>query len=134
MPAETDLPTMLATLDVNREPGVFVFATVADARAAAALPCCAIVREREAWTVVLKRDDALQHGIFFDFEAVWLTLSVHSALASVGLTAAVARALADEQIPCNVLAGYHHDHLLVPEESAERAIDVLRALRGRAAA
>lgn len=128
-PADTDLRTMLATLDVLREPGVYVFATVADARDAAALPCAAMLREREAWTVVLRRDDALEHGLFFDFEAAWLTLTVHSSLAAVGLTAAVAQALGAAGIPCNVLAGYHHDHLLVPDGDADRAIAALRALR-----
>ena len=54
---------------------------------------------------------------------------MHSALGAVGLTAAVARALADEGVPCNVLAGAMHDHLLVPEDDAARALDALRRLR-----
>ena len=32
--------------------------------------------------------------------------------------------------PCNVLAGYHHDHLLVPAERADEAVSVLRSLAG----
>jgi len=45
-----------------------------------------------------------------------ITLMVHSALDSVGLTAAVTRQLADEGISCNVVAGYFHDHLFVPAD------------------
>lgn len=120
---------MLATLDASREPGVYVYASVADAAAAAALPARAVVLEREGATVVLRREDALAHGLFFDFEAAWLTLDVHSALGAVGLTAAVARALADAGIACNVLAGLHHDHLLVPEPDADAALAALAALR-----
>lgn len=55
-----------------------------------------------------------------------ITLDVHSALDGVGLTAAVAAALADHGIPANVVAGHHHDHIFVPEEQADLAVDVLR--------
>jgi hypothetical protein len=44
-----------------------------------------------------------------------LTLRVHSALDGVGLTAAVASALAEIGIPCNMVAAFHHDHAFVPE-------------------
>ena len=60
-----------------------------------------------------------------------LTLTVHSALDGVGLTAAVATALAGAGIPANMIAGYHHDHVFVPEHQAEAA---LACLRNRAAA
>jgi uncharacterized protein len=43
-----------------------------------------------------------------------ITLDVHSALDGVGLTAAVAVALAAEGIPCNMIAAHHHDHVFVP--------------------
>ena len=127
MNAETDLAQMLATLDSSREPGVFVFVSVPDYATAAALPARAIVCEREAVTVVLKREDAIKRGLFFDFEAAWLTLKVHSALGAVGLTAAVSRALADAGIPCNVLAGAFHDHLVVPTARADEAVVLLQA-------
>jgi len=120
---------MLATLDAKREPGVFVFASVPDFATAAALPARAIVVEREAVTVVLRREDATAHGLFFDFEAAWLTLTVHSALGLVGLTAAVAGALADAGIACNVLAGAAHDHLLVLEHQVDPALAALARLR-----
>ena len=55
-----------------------------------------------------------------------ITLDVHSALDGVGLTAAVSAALADHGIPANVVAGHHHDHIFVPEEQADLAVDVLR--------
>ena len=47
----------------------------------------------------------------------------------MGLTAAVATALAAEAIPCNVLAGYHHDHLLVPVDRVDAAVACLARLR-----
>lgn len=51
---------------------------------------------------------------------------MHSALAAVGLTAVVSAALAQAGISCNVIAGYHHDHLLVPLDSVEEALTILR--------
>jgi uncharacterized protein len=59
---------------------------------------------------------------------------VHSALDAVGLTAAVSRALAAAGLSCNVLAGLHHDHLLVPAGRADEALAVLRELSRAAAA
>jgi hypothetical protein len=89
----------------------------------------ATIAEDEGATTVLSLADAERLGARPEFIAAWLTLEVHSALDAVGLTAAVATALAAENIPCNVLAGYHHDHLLVPIDQADQSIAVLSALR-----
>jgi uncharacterized protein len=48
-----------------------------------------------------------------------------SALDAAGLTAAISTALADAGLSCNVIAGYHHDHLLVPADRAPEALAVL---------
>jgi hypothetical protein len=48
----------------------------------------------------------------------------------VGLTAAVSGVLADAGISCNILAGFHHDHLLVPEDDLDSALEVLVNLAG----
>jgi len=88
----------------------------------------AMVTEAEGTTLVISAADAVRMDLNPGFIAAWLTLDVDSALDAVGLTAAVSSALAADGIPCNVLAGYHHDHLLVPTESAERAIAVLNDL------
>ncbi|NKX44260.1 ACT domain-containing protein [Roseicyclus persicicus] len=61
-----------------------------------------------------------------------ITLTVHSALDGVGLTAAVSGALAAAGIPCNMVAAFHHDHVFVPEAMAERALEVLHALQAGA--
>jgi hypothetical protein len=91
----------------------------------------ATIVEEEGVTSVISVDHAMRLGVEPAFVASWLTLDMHSALDAVGLTAIVATALAAEGIACNVLAGYHHDHLLVPEDSVDRAISILRELRAR---
>jgi hypothetical protein len=110
-------------LDPVRRPGEFVF-VVADETVAAE----ATVREDEGLTVVVARERADELGLPYDFVAAWITLRVDSALEQVGLTALFSRALADAGIGCNVLAGVHHDHLLVPADRAEQAVAVLRGL------
>ena len=57
-----------------------------------------------------------------------ITLQVYSDLEGVGLTAAVATALGEEGIPCNVVAALHHDHLFVPETQGAAALRCLEAL------
>jgi hypothetical protein len=129
MAAETDLARMLASLEVERRPGRFAFVTgpwptLRDA-------AVAMVEEADGTTIVVEAELARANGAPVDAEFAWLTLTVWSSLEAVGLTAAVSRVLADAGIACNVLAGYHHDHLLVPSARADEAIAVLRALSSR---
>jgi len=126
MAGTTDLAQLLRTLEPVRRDGEFVYATVVEVPAG--LPVEAMVREPEGLSVVVRRDAADIHGIRYDYVAAWITLTVHSSLEAVGLTAAFATALGREGISCNVLAGHHHDHILVATADAERAMDVLRAL------
>ena len=60
-----------------------------------------------------------------------ITLTVHSSLAAVGLTAAVSAALAAEGIPANIVAAFHHDHIFVPWDRREEALAVLQRLAAR---
>jgi hypothetical protein len=81
----------------------------------------AVIREDEGTTAILAGERA---GAPF----ARITLTVHSALEGVGLTAAVSRALAEAGIACNVVAGYHHDHLFVPWDRREEALAILQGL------
>ncbi|WP_116106220.1 ACT domain-containing protein [Lewinella sp. IMCC34191] len=130
MPPEQNLNRLLANLSPERKPGTYVFTTVQDtAGIDLALPV-ATVREPEGTTLILRREIADGLGLPYPFAAAWITLLVHSDLAAVGLTAAVATALAERGMACNVIAGYYHDHLFIAEENAEDALEVLRGLAG----
>lgn len=129
MPAERDLEVLVSSMDPVVRPGRFVFVTVApDAPVGEAE---ATVLEEEGRTLVLRAEDADRRGLAYDFVAAWITLRVHSALDAVGLTAAVSAALTGAGVSCNVLAGHHHDHLLVPEDRAGEALAALRELASR---
>ncbi len=130
MAALTDLEEMLRTLEPVVREGEHVYVCV-PAEQAASLPAEAVVREPEGTSVVLRRQDADAAGLAYDFVAGWITLNVHSALEAVGLTAAFAGALGRAGISCNVLAGVHHDHLLVPVDRVDDAVRVLRELSAR---
>ncbi len=129
---ESDLNTMLRTMNPVLKPGRFVFVGLDDLDLAT-VELHATVREDEGLSAVILRDDADSHGFEYDFVAVWITLRVESALSAVGLTAAVSACLTEQAISCNVIAGLRHDHLLVPEERRYEAIDVLSALSASAA-
>ncbi len=95
----------------------------------ASLTPLATFREAEGLTVVLDEAAATQAGLPVLFRAAWISLTVHSDLEAVGLTAAVATALTHAGICCNVLAAACHDHLFVPVDAAQQALACLRALQ-----
>ena len=84
--------------------------------------------EDEGTSLILP--DALAEARGFDrsMPMARITLRVHSALDGVGLTAAVAGALADAGIPCNMVAAFHHDHAFVPWDVRHDALEILRSL------
>jgi hypothetical protein len=127
MTSERDLRALLAQANPSLVHREVVLASV-DAATAARLPALASVVEDEGVTVVLLRSDAERAGIPVAWTGAWITLRVHSALEAVGLTAAASGALAAAGISCNVLAGFHHDHLLVPADRAAEAVALLSRL------
>lgn len=121
-----DLAALLREMRPERRPGRFVFVTVpAEMDGVEAV---ASVWEDEGLSLVLDQAEADRRGLAYEFVAAKITLTVHSALDAVGLTAAVAAALADAGISCNVVAGHFHDHLFVPVERADEALSLLTAL------
>ena len=127
----TDLEQLLRSMEPAALEDEYVFVSVTADRARE-LTYSAMVREDEGTSVVMRRPDADTAGLSYDFVASWITLTVHSDLEAVGLTAAFATALGERGISCNVIAGLHHDHLLVPVERKDDALEALRRLGGSA--
>jgi len=128
MAGERDLGRLLAEMTPEQIPGEYVFVVSPEPGAAAGLHPVATISEDEGLTLVLTREEADRAGLRYDYLAARITLRVHSDLAAVGLTAAVSTRLADAGISCNVIAGYHHDHLFVPAERVSEAMVTLREL------
>ena len=125
-----DRAAMIAQMAPVLDEGPYVFCTVGDSHVAAPEALAGFV-EGEGLSLILPVSAAKAHGLPVDLPMARITLSVHSALDGVGLTAAVASALADADIPCNMVAAYHHDHAFVPVEMAEKAMAVLVQLAGQ---
>lgn len=133
MAGEKDLQKLLAELRPELNPGRFVYCTF-PGRVPAGLQPVVTVAEPEGVTVVVAQQEAEELGLAYDYVAAWITLRVHSALEAVGLTAAVAGQLTEEGISCNVVAGFHHDHLFVAADDADRALRALERLTAGARA
>lgn len=112
-------------------PGEYVFVSITDAGVVAREDIVCEFKEKEGVTIVIERRKADSLRLQYDFVAAWITLSIHSSLEAVGLTAAFSTELAKHNISCNVIAGYHHDHLFVKVRDAEKAMEVLSKLSGR---
>ncbi|MDP2520708.1 ACT domain-containing protein [Shimia thalassica] len=131
----TTAQDMIAGMSPELRAGRFVFASVTDTAQAAELSAHAIsvFREDEGVSLLLPLETTEQAGLPVDLVMQCITLNVYSSLEGTGLTAAVSTALAEQGIPCNMVAAFHHDHVFVPEDQSDAALDVLRALQSSAA-
>ena len=134
MAADDALCGLLAGLAPALEETVFVYTSHRAWPEPPPAAAVVVVQEEEGWTVVVPRDEAVRRGFSHRFACRRITLAVHSDLEAVGLTAAVAAALAEAGIPANVVAGFHHDHVFVPADRADEALAVLENLSRRAGA
>ncbi|CAM3005453.1 ACT domain-containing protein [Vibrio mytili] len=125
----TQLDDLLKSLSPHLLEPEFVFCSVTDEIADyVSFDPVATFKEAEGLTLVLEKSVALDAGLAFDGSFKQITLTVHSSLDAVGLTAAVATKLASKGISANVIAAFYHDHIFVPSAKAEDAIAALREL------
>ena len=127
MTAITDLDVLLKSISPELIDGNYVFCTVDGALADyVQLNPISTFREKEGLTLVLEEDVATKAQLDFDGVFSLITLSVHSSLEAVGLTAAFATKLGSYGISANVVAGYYHDHIFVQKDKADAAISALK--------
>lgn len=125
------LNQLLMNMTPNLEDGVYAFCVwPLDKSWNGPLPL-ATFREKEGLTLVLTEQQATEYQLEALFKARWISLTVNSDLEAVGLTAAFATALAQAGLSCNVFAGAYHDHILVPVQQADAAMQVLQQLQQR---
>ncbi|THD85004.1 ACT domain-containing protein [Aliigemmobacter aestuarii] len=126
MTGETDLAVLLRSMQPDLRGKDWGFA-VAHAVPEGILPF-ATVAEDEGLTLVAPMAALQSAGLAPEGPMARISLTVHSSLQAVGLTAAFATALGQAGISANVIAGFHHDHIFVAAADADRAMTVLRAL------
>lgn len=130
MVGEKDLDILIKSMKPVLNEGDYVFCEIHDLLQIDIDSMVCFFKEKEAVTVILKKESADKLSLKYSFVAAWITLTVHSSLEAVGLTAAFAQALANERISCNVVAAYYHDHIFVDKADAGKAMEVLRKLSG----
>jgi hypothetical protein len=120
---------MVGGMDPVAVAGDVAFALITDPETLARLlPLArAVFREVEGISLILPLSD---HPDPKSAQAMrQITLNVFSDLEGVGLTAAVATALAEAGIACNMVAAHHHDHVFVPSDRAAEALIILLELQ-----
>lgn len=128
-----ELSTLLQSLVPRLIEGEHVFCSVPEMLPDyVILDPVATIRESEGLTLILPAAVAEREGFSFKGRYRQITLTVHSSLEAVGLTAAVSAALAASDIPANMVAGYYHDHIFVPSDKADQALQLLNRLGGNA--
>lgn len=128
MTGEKDLGKLLKTMKPEQKPGDYVFCLVEDLSTVPLVEVVLMFRENEGVTVVVSKKLADTLGLSYSFVASWITLTVHSSLEAVGLTAAFSKALAENGISCNVVAAFYHDHLFVQQKDTAKAMEILNGL------
>ncbi len=123
---ENNLERLIADMQAQLHTEPYVFATVDDGIDIPMKHIHASFREAEGLTLILELAIAERYQIPYTYKAAWITLAVQSDLEAVGFTAYFSKLLAEAGISCNVLAAYHHDHIFVPWEKKEIAMEVLQ--------
>jgi hypothetical protein len=127
--AISNLAELLASMQPVLNAGTYAYCVVPHGADISTFTPVATIAEAEGLTLIVPERQALAAGLAVLFRAAWITLEVHSDLQAIGLTAAVARALAQAGISCNVVAGAFHDHLFVPADQGAQALAALEALQ-----
>ncbi|PSU35812.1 ACT domain-containing protein [Photobacterium lutimaris] len=128
MAGMTDLQELLKSMAPELRAGEYVFCTVGGELAEyVGLSPVATFSESEGLTLVLSKDSADRGNLAYEATFRMITLTVHSSLEAVGLTAAVATKLAEQGISANVIAAYYHDHVFVQSEKADEALIALQS-------
>ncbi len=125
MSGEQNLEKLLKTMRPKLNPGEYIFYTTDNTSGFDLSAIVMLFKEEEGNTLILERAYADSLGIVYNSSFSWITLTVHSSLDAVGLTAAFSAALAAETISCNVVAGFYHDHIFLNQNDSEKALKIL---------
>lgn len=122
-----ELDELLKSMTPEIQVGEYVFCSVdGNCTDYAHLDPLAFFMESEGLTLILPVKSADKAQLAYESKFKQITLTVHSSLDAVGLTAAVATKLSSYGISANVVAAYYHDHIFVQSEKADEALLALK--------
>ncbi|MFW0738125.1 ACT domain-containing protein [Flavobacterium sp. T12S277] len=125
MSGEKDLQKLLKSMKPEHNAGDYVFCKVEKLEGIDLNDVVMFFKEKEAITLILKKETAAALKLEYSVVMSWITLTIHSSLEAVGLTAAFSKALSEHQISCNVVAAFYHDHIFVAQKDTEKAMEIL---------
>jgi hypothetical protein len=131
---QSDLGILLKTMSPVLRDEEYVFCSIPEdgLRSLSEAPI-GVFQEEEGTTLIMTVKQAERLNLPITVRWRMITLSVHSDLQAIGFLAVITTALARASISVNAISAFYHDHLFVPSERAQAAMDCLLALSSQSA-
>ena len=130
MSGEKDLQKLLKNMKPEHNSGDYVFCKIEKVENINLNEIEMLFKEKEAFTLILKKENAEKLNLEYSVVMSWITLSVHSSLEAIGLTAAFSNALSEHEISCNVVAAYYNDNIFIDKKDTVKAMEILSSFSG----
>ena len=128
MAGEANLHILLSSMTATLVDGIYVFSTLNDHQLPTKVKPRMMFEEDEGTTYILRKEEAEDAGLDYEFPSRMITLNIHSSLDAVGFIARIATELAKADMGVNPISGYFHDHLFVPDGRHAEALQILEQL------
>ena len=129
MAGQTNLSEVLKSLHVSCDNIEYGFASVKNKQINFDDQVLGTFKENEGLTVIASKKYLETNNMQYEGPYAKLTIELHTSLELVGLTAVLAKKLAENQISANVVAGYFHDHIFVQYDLRRKATESLNNLK-----
>lgn len=129
MTGEQNLDQLLRSMQPVLQAEEYVFCTLPTGQATPELVTpVGTFWETEGLTIIVPKRQAEQAALPYSYPCRLITLNVHSSLEAVGFLARITAKLAAHGISVNAVSAFYHDHLFVPTDRADEAMQLMNEL------